>query len=453
MIKKGINYFLDENYRTIINANLGVYDHLPDEKYLRKLFKARLHKELDLENSQTFNEKLQWLKLYNRKPEYTMMVDKYKVREYIAKTLGEEYLIPLIGVWDDPDEIDFDALPNQFVLKCNHNSGLGMCICKDKSKLDIPKVKAELRKGLKQDYYLTGREWPYKDVPRKIICEKYMTNGTGEELNDYKLMCFGGKVKATFVCNNRFSKNGLNVTFYDTDWTRMPFERHYPSCKTEIEKPRTYDEMVAVAEKLAQEIPFVRADFYEINGKTYFGELTFFPGSGFEEFSPSEWDKTLGEWIKLPRNTGGGYLAIGEGFVLWLRAQKQDESGNADADLSDYKFYCFDGVVRLVMINSDRNSNKPTKADYFDRDFNWLDFTWGYQHAEIRPQKPEKFEEMLEIAEKLAKNLPHIRVDLYECNGQIYFGELTFFDGSGFDKIEPVEWDYKLGSMLHLPSK
>ena len=211
--------------------------------------------------------------------------------------------------------------------------------------------------------------------------------------------------------------------------------------------------MVAVAEKLAQELPFVRADFYEINGKTYFGELTFFPGSGFEEFSPSEWDKTLGEWIKLPLYTGGGYLAIGEGFVLWLRAQKQEDFENADADLSDYKFYCFDGVVRLVMINSDRNSNKPTKADYFDRDFNWLDFTWGYQHAEIRPRKPEKFEEMLKIAEKLAKNLPHIRVDLYECNGQIYFGELTFFDGSGFDKIEPVEWDYKLGSMLHLPSK
>lgn len=305
IITKGIRYISDEDFRMIINANLGMYNHLPDDKYLEKLYKAHFQKELDLENPQTFNEKLQWLKLYNRKPEYTMMVDKYKVREYVAKTLGEEYLIPLIGVWDDPDEVDFDALPDQFVLKCNHNSGLGMCICKDKSKLDIPKVKAELRKGLKQDYYLTGREWPYKDVPRKIICEKYMTNGT-EELNDYKLMCFDGKVKATFVCNNRFSKNGLNVTFYDTDWKRMPFERHYPSCKTEIEKPKTYDEMVAVAEKLAQEIPFVRADFYEINGKTYFGEMTFFPGSGFEEFTPEAWDKTIGEWIKLPQNTGGG---------------------------------------------------------------------------------------------------------------------------------------------------
>lgn len=149
---------------------------------------------------------------------------------------------------------------------------------------------------------------------------------------------------------------------------------------------------------------------------------------------------------------GGGYLVINERFVLWLLPQKLEEFGEDDAELSDYKFYCFDGVVEFVMINSDRNSNKPTKADYFDRDFNWLDFTWGYQHAEIRPQKPKNFDEMLEIAEKLAKGLPHIRVDLYDCNGQIYFGELTFFDGSGFDKIEPLEWDYKIGKMLKLPT-
>lgn len=300
IIAKGIKYFSDKDYRTIINARLGMYDRLPDDKYLKKLFKAYFHKELNLENPVTFNEKLQWLKLYNRKPEYTMMVDKYKVREYIAQTLGEEYLIPLLGVWDDPDEIDFDALPDQFVLKCNHNSGTGMCICKDKSELDIPKVKAELRKGLKENYYIRHREWPYKDVPKKIIAEKYMV----------------------------------------------------------------------------------------------------------------------------------------------------DDSG----DLKDYKLYCFDGAMKFLMVNADRNSNKPTKADYFDRDFNWLDFTWGYSHAEVHPEKPEQFEKMVAIAENLSKGLPHVRVDLYECNGQIYFGELTFFDGAGFDKIEPLEWDYKIGKMLKLPT-
>ena len=277
---------------------------MPDEEYLRRKFKACMDQELNLENPQTFNEKLQWLKLYDRKPEYTMMVDKYKVREYIKEKLGEEYLIPLLGVWDDPDEIDFDALPDQFVLKCNHNSGLGMCICKDKSKLDIPKVKEELRKGLAQDYYLTGREWPYKNVPRKIICEKYMVDDDStSELTDYKFMCFKGKVYCSFVCNERFSKDGLKVTFYDKKWAKMPFERHYKSSEAVIPKPFNYGKMIQLAEQLSAEIPFVRVDFYEINKKVYFGELTLFPGSGFEEFTPEEWDYKLGSMITLPDKT------------------------------------------------------------------------------------------------------------------------------------------------------
>lgn len=170
--------------------------------YLRMRFKQRCGRSLNLAEPKTFNEKLQWLKLYNRKPEYTVMVDKYKVREYIAQMIGEEYLIPLLGVWDDPEDIDFDALPNRFVLKCNHNSGLGMCICKDKSKLDITKVKAELRKGLQQNYYLSSREWPYKDVPRKIIAEKYMEDASGD-LKDYKFYCFNGEMKFVMINSDR----------------------------------------------------------------------------------------------------------------------------------------------------------------------------------------------------------------------------------------------------------
>lgn len=165
------NFCADKTIRFSYLTKLGVFNGLSDEQYLKLKYKNVFGRNLDLENPKTFNEKLQWLKLYNRKPEYTVMVDKYKVREYIAQMIGEEYLIPLLGVWDNPDEIDFDALPNQFVLKCNHNSGTGMCICKDKSNLDIEKVKKELRKGLKEDYYLKFREWPYKDVPRKIIAE------------------------------------------------------------------------------------------------------------------------------------------------------------------------------------------------------------------------------------------------------------------------------------------
>lgn len=281
------------NYRKMLNW-------LPDKVFLEAAFRARFGRKLNLNNPETFNEKLQWLKLYNRKPEYTKMVDKYLVRDYVKEKIGEEYLIPLLGAWDDPEKIDFNELPMQFVLKCNHNSGLGMCICKDKNSLDINKVKEELKKGINQNYYLTSREWPYKDVPRRIIAEKYMV----------------------------------------------------------------------------------------------------------------------------------------------------DESGY---ELKDYKFYCFDGKVKLVMINSDRMSSEKTKANYFDENYQLLDFVWGYENAEIPPQKPEKFEEMKYLAEKLSEGITHVRIDFYQTPSGIYFGEITFFDGSGFDAIEPIEWDYKIGSWLKLP--
>ena len=277
----------------------GFFNHMPDKEYLEKRYKITFGKNIDWENPRTFNEKLQWLKLYNKKSEYTNMVDKYVVREYIANKLGNEYLIPLIGVWDSPDIINFDALPEQFVLKCNHNSG-GMCICKDKSKLDIDRTKNELNRALKRDYYLTSREWPYKNVKRKIIAEKYMVDESGTELKDYKLMCFNGRVKCTFVCSERYSKDGLKMSFFDREWNEMPFTRHYPKLKKRIEKPISYEKMIEFAEKLAVGIPFVRIDFYDINGHLYFGEITFFPGAGFEKFSPENWDLELGNWINLP---------------------------------------------------------------------------------------------------------------------------------------------------------
>lgn len=301
-LRKVFKLLTDKNYRFNVLANYGFFNHWSDEKFLKRKFKAVFGYELNLNNPQTFNEKLQWLKLHDRNPLYTTLVDKYAVKKWVADKIGPEYIIPTLGVWDSPDEIDFDKLPNQFVLKCNHNSGLGMCICKDKSKLDIKKVKKELKRGLKQDYYLTNREWPYKNVPRKIIAEKYMVDeGSPQGLKDFKFMCFDGKVKCSFVCTERFATDGLKVTFYDTSWNVMPFERHYPRSKTPLVKPFNYDEMVILAEKLSEDIPFVRVDFYSVKGKTYFGEMTFFPGAGLEEFTPFEWDKKIGDWLILPR--------------------------------------------------------------------------------------------------------------------------------------------------------
>ena len=293
-------YATDGDYRFLIDANNGKYDNIPDEDYLRRKFFAVMKQPLHLEDPRTFNEKLQWLKLYNRKPEYTMMVDKYKVREYIKQKIGEEYLIPLLGVWDDPDEIDFDALPNQFVLKCNHNSGLGMCICKDKSSLDIPKVKAGLRKGLKQDYYLTGREWPYKDVPRKIICEQYMQDDSGTgELADYKVLCFNGEPRLVEIHHGRF-EGGHTQDFYDLEWNKTDIEQPgYPLSDKVMDKPVFGDEMYGLTKILAKDIPHVRIDWYYSEGHLYFGEMTFFDGSGFSPFY-GDADMKLGSWLQLP---------------------------------------------------------------------------------------------------------------------------------------------------------
>ena len=270
---------------------------LSDKLYIKIRYRLTIGKKLDLKNPKTFNAKLQWLKLHDRNPEYTTMVDKYLVKNYVANIIGKEYIIPTLGVWNSAEEIDFDTLPNQFVLKCNHNSGLGMCVCKDKSKLNIPAVKQSLNEGMRQNFYLYGREWPYKNVKRKIIAEKYMEGSDGKPLVDYKLMCFNGKVKCSFTCTER--ENDLKVTFFDNNWQRLPFERHYPASKIEIPKPLKFNKMKELAETLSKNTRFLRVDFYEIDQKIYFGELTLYPGCGYEEFSPEKWDGILGDWIQL----------------------------------------------------------------------------------------------------------------------------------------------------------
>lgn len=274
---------------------------IPDKLYLKWLFRLRMGYKLNLDNPQTFSEKLQWLKLYNRKPEYTQMVDKVGAKEYVAKIIGEEYIIPTIGVWDSVDDIDFDKLPNQFVLKCTHDSG-GIVICKDKSKLDIESARRILRKGLKRDFYSTSREWPYKDVKRRIIGEQYMVDESGYELKDYKFFCFDGEPKALYIATDRgVEGEETKFDFFDADFNHLPFVSGYPNANRKITKPQGFEEMKQLAAKLSQGQPHLRVDFYDINGKIYFGELTFFHMSGTTPFEPKEWDYTFGSWIKLPK--------------------------------------------------------------------------------------------------------------------------------------------------------
>ena len=295
-------YVLDSDYRFEFNANCGMFSGMNDEKYLKRLFKIRMGYDLDLTNPKTFSEKLQWMKLYDHNPLYTKLVDKYAVREYVTERIGGEYLIPLLGVWDDPDEIDFEALPNQFVLKCNHNSGLGMCICKNKSELDVAKTKAELRHGLKEDYFAKKREWPYKNVPRRIICEKYMEDDTAKELTDYKFFTFNGEVKALFVATER-QKAGeeTKFDFFDSEYVHLDLINGHPNASRIPPKPRCFEEMKRIASALSNGLPHVRVDLYEVNGRIYFGELTLTHWSGLVPYVPSKWDRIFGDWFDLPK--------------------------------------------------------------------------------------------------------------------------------------------------------
>lgn len=271
----------------------GFFDFLSDENYLKLFYRIRTGKKLNLENPQTFNEKIQWLKLNDRRDIYTTMVDKYKVKKYVANLIGEEHIISTLGIWENINDIDFESLPNKFVLKCTHDSG-GVIVCSDKSKLDIKKVKKKFNKSLRKNYFYHGREWPYKNVKPRIIAEEFI----GDKIIDYKFLCYNGVVKNMFTCSERETGN-LCVDFFDLEWNHLPFQRFYPNSKKEIKKPVNFEKMIEISEVLAKGTKLVRVDFYEKNNKLYFGEITFSPGSGFEKFTPDEWDLKLGEMIEL----------------------------------------------------------------------------------------------------------------------------------------------------------
>ena len=295
-------YYINNFDQVLCSLLIRYGSFIPDRAYLKLLFRLKMGYRLNLKVPKTFSEKLQWLKLYNRKSEYTIMVDKIKAKEYVASILGKEFIIPTLGVWDDPDKINFDELPDRFVLKCNHNSGLGMYICKDKSKIDVDKVKAELRKGLRQNYYTGYREWPYKDVPRRILAEKYIVPESGKnDLPDYKFFCFNGKVKALFIATDRNTpEEEVKFDFFDADFNHLPFRQGHDHAEETPLKPRYFDLMKQSAERLSKNIPQVRVDFYETNDGILFGEMTFFHFSGMTPFEPKEWDRRFGDLIILP---------------------------------------------------------------------------------------------------------------------------------------------------------
>jgi len=271
-----------------------------DEMYLKMLFRLKMGYKLDLKNPKTYSEKLMWLKLHDHNPEYTRLVDKCAVKEIVARAIGNQYVIPTLGVWNRPEDIEWDKLPNHFVLKTTHGGGnTGVVICKDKSCLDKEKTIEKLKKSLKQDIYKTLREWPYKNVPRRIIAEQYIESGNND-LPDYKFFCFDGEVKALFIGTERGTGN-VKFDYFDADFNHLDLVQQHPMSGRDIPKPICFDEMKEVASKLSRGIPHVRIDLYEVNGQVYFGEYTFYHHGGCVPFHPQKWDDIFGSWITLPK--------------------------------------------------------------------------------------------------------------------------------------------------------
>ena len=289
--------------RTVKEIGKKLVGLIPSKLWISIRFKRRTGQKMDWKNPKTFNQKLQWLKLYNRRPEYTTMVDKYEAKKYVAGIIGEEYIIPTLGVWDRFEDIDFDELPEQFVLKCTHDSG-GLIIVRDKSKLDREAARKMFRTALGRNHYSVNREWPYKNVKPRIIAEQYMEDENGKGLRDYKFFTFNGESKFLYLSEGLENHATASISFYDLDGKEMPFRRSDFKPFEELPSmPSNLGEMVKLSNRLAAESqsPFVRCDFYSVKGRIYFSEITFFPCSGMLPFEPAEWDKVLGGWIELPK--------------------------------------------------------------------------------------------------------------------------------------------------------
>ena len=305
-----ISVIRDNPYAVLKNLNYTKIQRLlSDELFMRIMMRAKVGYRLNLEKPKTFNEKMQWLKLYDRDPVYSQMVDKYEAKKYIAEKVGEEHIVPSYGVWNSFDDIDFKRLPNSFVLKTTHDCG-GVIICDNKKTFNYEAAKATLGKRLETNFFWQGREWPYKNVIPRIMAEKFLTTennndyftyseGSTPGIIDYKIMCFNGKPYCCLVCMGRNSKEGLHENFYDKEWNLMPVKRCNPQYRGKVDKPRNLNEMLRCAEILSSGLRFLRVDFFESAGKLYIGELTFYPGSGFSRFIPIEWDYRFGDLIEL----------------------------------------------------------------------------------------------------------------------------------------------------------
>lgn len=294
------NKFFGSLYTKASGIKAVLLSKLDDETYIKIKYKASTGQQLDLDNPQSFNEKIQWLKLYYHLPLYTQLVDKYSVRDYVKEKIGDKYLTRCYGVFLRFEDINFDKLPDRFVIKCTHDCG-SVVLCDCKSKINKDKIRKKLSAALTRNYFYQGREWAYKNVIPRIIIEEYLDDHSTKDLYDYKFFCFNGIPKVLLVASGRNSNN-LRMDFYDMDFQKLPFERGHHNSNLSMKKPEGFKKMIELAAKLSKDIPFVRVDFYDIEGRIVFGEMTLYPAGGMGVFKPKEWDYILGDWLVLPNN-------------------------------------------------------------------------------------------------------------------------------------------------------
>lgn len=436
-----IKRVIERPSRLLIGIQLRWAHFVGNKKLLiESLYRLEMGVKPNLKDPKTFTEKIQWLKLNDHNPIYHKMVDKYEAKRFVSERVGEKYIIPTLGVWDNFEEIDFNSLPDKFVLKTTNGGGnSGVVICTDKSSFNKELAKIKLGKSMANDIYEAMGEWAYKDVPKRIIAEKFMApekSPAPKDIPDYKFFCFNGVPKYCQVIRDRHTKE--TIDFYDMDWNHMPFVGLNP-----VARPKNLDEMKDICLKLADSKPFVRVDLYVIDNESYFSELMLYPASGIGE----DWNGKFGDLLTLPNATKVGKYLIDKGLITELKPEFDD--------LKDYKFFCFNGKPLFYFIASDRNnsSNDMPIFDFYSLDGDLLPFNnKGYRSSKVKHIEIPQMNEMISVASELASNIPFLRVDFYLIKDKVYFGETTFYHDSGFVPFEPQEWDAKIGQLLQLPN-
>lgn len=446
MFKK-VKRYVKDPYFSIGYAMIDNCPHLMSDKfYLSVLWKMIMGYELDWEHPKTFNEKLQWLKLHDRNPLYTTLVDKYRVKQWVADKIGEQYVIPTLAVYNSVDEIDLDKLPNQFVLKCNHDSG-SVVICRDKSSFDLEAAKTKLGNALKHNFYWDAREWPYKNVKRCVFAEQFMKDATmADGSPDSQVMLSEGLPKVIDTDFALFEWHKQKM--YGEHWNLIEKEIKSRLCQNGYDFHATLKDAFDLFEKMRENMSIIKSEWYALDNKLLFVDVAISRDVELGHVDIQKFEVEMDACIKLPvsERFNVGWLMAVDGFVFFLH---HESSVPSFVGLKDYKWFCFNGEPKVMYIANDK-AEFPTE-DFFDMDFNPLSMYINEPPGFEKPEKPKQFEKMKLLVSILSQNIPQVRVDFYESHGQLLFGEMTFFRNGGFGEINPLEWSRKMGDWIKLP--